>query len=271
MRHLALRLAATRWRVRAGRQHRHHRHAHGGLQYFGLGGTPTYGQTFTPDATQTSLTGFSLFLDRRLGANTGPLALKGYLATWDGSKAGTILYTSDVRTKPNDNDLAEVAFATTQALVASQQYVAFLSILEINAAQTDLIEQHSHRDERSFAERCDGRGPLFCGVCIVGIVDEEARQDVLIQGSHGLPRRERVSSEAGSKSSRRTGPPRAGALTIPAMPLTSAVATERTTRSFSPSDSSSTSILAPGPIPSRRRNEAGNTIWPFEETSSSFR
>ena len=37
---------------------------------------------------------------------------------------------------------------------------------------------------------------------------------------------------------------------------------------FRPSDSSSTSILAPAPMPSRRRNAAGKTIWPFEETTS---
>jgi hypothetical protein len=135
-------------------------------------------------------------------------------------------------------------------------------------ARCSTSAKSSHRDERSFGERCDGRWPLFCGLCIVGIVDEEPGQDVRIQGPHGLPRRERVSSEAGSKSSRRRGTLRAGALTISAMPVTSAVATERTTRSFSPYGSSSTSILAPGPIPSRRRNAAGNTIWPFEETRS---
>ncbi len=65
--------------------------------------------------------------------------------------------------------------------------------------------------------------------------------------------------------------PRGFALTMPAIPASpamSAGATERTTRSFNPSGSSSTSILAPAPMPSRRRNAAGNTIWPLEETTS---
>ena len=130
------------------------------------------------------------------------------------------------------------------------------------------FKQHGHRDIRSFGERCDGCGPLSGSLYIVGIIDEEPRQDVCVKGPHELPRRDRVSSDAGSKSSRRRGTPRAGALTMPAMSDMSAVATERTTRSFSPSDSSSTSILAPAPIPSRRLISAGNTIWPFEETRS---
>ena len=37
-----------------------------------------------------------------------------------------------------------------------------------------------------------GRWPLFGGLRIVGIIDEEPRQHVRIQRLHGLPRRERV-------------------------------------------------------------------------------
>ncbi|HRL77388.1 MAG TPA: PEP-CTERM sorting domain-containing protein [Candidatus Accumulibacter phosphatis] len=167
MRHLALGLAAT---LLAGAAQAANIDTtgvrSGGLQYFGQGSTLTLGQTFTPDTTQTSLTGFSLFLDR-IGpfTNTGPLDLKGYLATWDGSKAGTIRYTSDVRTKPNDNNLAEFAFATAQALVASQQYVAFLSILEINPAQTD---------PRLFEMPVDGTNPLAGGQSVFSNADSFA-------------------------------------------------------------------------------------------------
>ena len=45
-----------------------------GTLYFGSD-TPTYGQTFTADATQTSLTGFSLFLDLAASDSIGPLDL----------------------------------------------------------------------------------------------------------------------------------------------------------------------------------------------------
>lgn len=116
----------------------------GNVYPFGIGqnATPTYGQTFTADATQTSLTGFSLFLDlRRDNApgnpplNNGPLNLRGYLAIWDGSKAGTLLYTGDQRTKPDTDDLVEFAFATSESLVAGQSYVAFLSVLGESQAQ----------------------------------------------------------------------------------------------------------------------------------------
>lgn len=64
------------------------------------------------------------------------------------------------------------------------------------------FQQYGYRDERTFGERGDGGRSLFGGLYVVGIIDEEPRQDVRIQGPHGLPRRERVSSDAGSKSSR---------------------------------------------------------------------
>ena len=47
---------------------------------------------------------------------------------------------------------------------------------------------------------------------------------------------------------------------LPARAATSADSTDRTTRSFRPSDSSCTSITAPGPIPRRRLIAAGSTI-----------
>ena len=104
------------------------------------------------------------------------------------------------------------------------------------------FQQHGHRDERSFGKRRDGARSLFGNLCVVGIIEEEPRRDVRIQRLHGLPRRERISSDAGSKSSDRRGARRTGALTMPASPVMSDVATDRTTRSFSPSDSSSTSM-----------------------------
>ena len=53
---------------------------------------------------------------------------------------------------------------------------------------------------------------------------------------------------------------------MPAILVKSAGATDRMTRSLSPSDSSSTSSLVPARISSRRRNAAGSMISPFEET-----
>jgi hypothetical protein len=104
----------------------------GTLFSFGVPASTTMGQTFAPDATQTQLTGFSLFL-RGLNNGQGPLALRGYLATWTGigngpGHAGTVLYASDTRTMNGAGTLQEFVFTLSQALVAGQQYVAFLSV-----------------------------------------------------------------------------------------------------------------------------------------------
>src|SRR5271163_2991337 len=83
---------------------------------------------------------------------------------------------------------------------------------------------------------------------------------------HRWSARERRSTEAGSKSSRRRGVPPDGAVTMPANLTTSAFSTGRRTRNFNPSASSMASIFAPAPMPSRRRSAAGKTIWPLKET-----
>jgi hypothetical protein len=108
------------------------RNPFGPIGFYGTGTSVlTWGQTFTPDATQTALTGFSLFLEGRNQTNTAALNLRGFLATWDGSKPGTILFTSDTRTRPDTGDRQEFAFVTSQALTAGQRYVAFLSALGV--------------------------------------------------------------------------------------------------------------------------------------------
>jgi hypothetical protein len=66
---------------------------------FGPPDTATYGQTLLglggPD---TVLDGFSLFLRTQFdGTDADPVNVKGYVAEWDGTKATTILFSSDVR------------------------------------------------------------------------------------------------------------------------------------------------------------------------------
>ncbi len=94
---------------------------------FGAPDTATYGQTFTPDATQTQLTGFSLFLRNR-GSGSGTLDLRGYIASWDGNKATSILYESATQTMNAAGTLQEFAFSPNLALMAGNEYVAFISI-----------------------------------------------------------------------------------------------------------------------------------------------
>ena len=94
---------------------------------FGLPNSATYGQTFLVPTGDGTMTGFSLFLRGRF-AGSGPLNLRGYVASWDGEKAGTLLYSSDVRTKDASAALAEFIFTTSIPVIAGSRYVAFLSV-----------------------------------------------------------------------------------------------------------------------------------------------
>ncbi|NNM76282.1 PEP-CTERM sorting domain-containing protein [Sphingomonas sp. ID1715] len=64
-------------------------------------------------------------------SGSGTLDLKGYIATWDGSKAGTLLYSSGVQTMNAAATLQEFAFAPNIAVTPGQEYVAFLSISDL--------------------------------------------------------------------------------------------------------------------------------------------
>jgi hypothetical protein len=89
---------------------------------FGSPNTANYGETFSAPVTDTSLNDFSLFLNS--GA-TGPL--EGYIGTWAGSEAGSILYTSAPVTATGS--IQEFTFDTSGLpLIAGDEYVAFISI-----------------------------------------------------------------------------------------------------------------------------------------------
>ena len=102
----------------------------GSISPFGASNTATYGQTFTADSIYHYLTGFSLFLNGRVGGTS--LNLRGYIGAWDGSKATSILYTSSTRSMGVDGLSTEFSFDTSSLdLVGGSQYVAFLSISEL--------------------------------------------------------------------------------------------------------------------------------------------
>lgn len=91
---------------------------------FGVPDTATYGQTFTVGA-DNFLNAFSMYLNSA-GAGT---KFKAYIAGWDGEKASTILYSSDVRETGARALMQEFAFNTGSLdLIAGQKYVAFLSV-----------------------------------------------------------------------------------------------------------------------------------------------
>ncbi|MEM8917738.1 MAG: PEPxxWA-CTERM sorting domain-containing protein [Pseudomonadota bacterium] len=100
----------------------------GDVFQFGSDDTATYGQLF--NAGGSAINSFSMFLGDRFDGS-GDLDFKGYLGTWDGTKVGSVLYSSDVRTH-GDGGLTEYMFNTGGlALSAGDTYVAFLSISEL--------------------------------------------------------------------------------------------------------------------------------------------
>jgi hypothetical protein len=93
---------------------------------FGSPNTATYGESFSAPLTDTTLNDFSLFLN---GGTTGQL--EGYVGTWTGSEAGTILYTSAPVTVTGASQ--EFTFNTGGlSLIAGNEYVAFISISGAN-------------------------------------------------------------------------------------------------------------------------------------------
>jgi DNA-binding winged helix-turn-helix (wHTH) protein len=111
----------------------------------------------------------------------------------------------------------------------------------------------------------DGCRSSLGSLLVVGIDDEEAREHVGVQGLYRVAPAGRFSKAAASKSSSRRGLLRDGALIKPAICVTSVVCTGRSTRSLMPSDSSTTSIREPAPMPNLRRSAAGRTSCPFED------
>jgi hypothetical protein len=98
----------------------------------------TAGQTFTPDATQTNLHSFSLYLRRPApyGDLTGnPMTFRGYLAEWDAANevVGSILFTSGNTVMPANGTPTEFAFPLALTLTPGNTYVAFLTILDLPA------------------------------------------------------------------------------------------------------------------------------------------
>ncbi len=104
----------------------------GTVNAFGFQNTATYGNTFTTGAGDTTINSFSMYLRNRWDGS-GTLDLRGYIATWDGSKAGSILYSSATQTMNGAATLQEFAFAPNIAVNANTQYVAFLSVSELGA------------------------------------------------------------------------------------------------------------------------------------------
>jgi hypothetical protein len=91
--------------------------------------TATYGETFAAPPPQDGdfvLDNFSLYLAGPV--TSGNIDLSGYVATWTGTHAGTLVYSSPEVDYPNTGD-AELTFDTGGiSLLPGATYVAFLSV-----------------------------------------------------------------------------------------------------------------------------------------------
>lgn len=106
---------------------------------FGDPNTATYGQTFTVAGADSFLDSFSLYLRTRF-SGAGTLDLRGYIASWDGSKASAILFESATQTMNAAGALQEFAFDPNLNLISGDTYVAFLSISNLPDQTTNTFQ-----------------------------------------------------------------------------------------------------------------------------------
>ena len=93
---------------------------------FGNPNTATYGEIFTaPSNGDTFLQDFSLYMAGP--SASGNIILGAYVATWNGSYAGTLMYSSAEVNYPNTGN-AQLTFSPGIQLQAGQNYIAFISV-----------------------------------------------------------------------------------------------------------------------------------------------
>jgi hypothetical protein len=97
---------------------------------FGNPNTATYGETFTaPTNGDVNLQDFGFYMGSPFLA--GDILLRAYIATWTGTQAGTLLYTSADFDFANTGD-DHITFSTGGlTLTPGASYVAFLSVSEL--------------------------------------------------------------------------------------------------------------------------------------------
>jgi hypothetical protein len=88
--------------------------------------TQTYGEVFTlPNSTDTNLSSFSFFMGNPI--DSGQIITGAYIATWTGSQAGTLLYSSNQINYDNLGNEEITVNTGGLTLQSGQQYVMFLS------------------------------------------------------------------------------------------------------------------------------------------------
>jgi len=93
---------------------------------YGYPNTATYGELFTAPSGVSNLSSFGFYMGDSLGG--GNILTGAYIATWNGSEAGTLLYDSGQINYDNvGNEFINVSNANV-AVTPGSQYVMFLSI-----------------------------------------------------------------------------------------------------------------------------------------------
>jgi len=93
---------------------------------FGYPNTATYGELFTaPAGSDTNLSSMTFYMGSQYAP--GDIITGAYVATWDGSKAGTLLFSSAGFDYNNAGD-TPLSWSPNVTVTPGQQYVMFLSI-----------------------------------------------------------------------------------------------------------------------------------------------
>ncbi len=93
---------------------------------FGYPNTATYGELFTAPSAVSNLSSFSFYMGDPVLA--GNIVTGAYIATWNGSMAGTLLYDSGSINYDNVGNEEITVNNANVAVTSGQQYVMFLSI-----------------------------------------------------------------------------------------------------------------------------------------------
>jgi len=93
---------------------------------FGYPNTATYGELFTAPSGVSNLSSFSFYMGDTL--SSGEIITGAYIATWNGSMAGSLLYSSPQINYDNLGNEQITVNGANVAVTSGQQYVMFLSI-----------------------------------------------------------------------------------------------------------------------------------------------
>lgn len=105
---------------------------------FGNPNTATYGETFTAPMTDTNLTSFSFWIAQP--DTPGNIILSAYIATWTGTHAGTLLYSSPMVNYPNVGENQLVFNTGGLNLSPGGSYVMFLSVSQYYGQSSGLAQ-----------------------------------------------------------------------------------------------------------------------------------